>query len=122
MTHLVELVDLRLDAIVGVLPHERVTPQPLRLDITFARPFDDAAAGDDLRFTTNYAAVIALAEDIVMTGEFLLLETLVVRVADAILSFDDAISTVTVRVAKLEPPVPQRIGTVGVSTTRQRPG
>ena len=120
MTDLVELVDLRLDAIVGVLPHERVAPQPLRLDIVFARQFDEAAARDDLRFTTNYAAVIALAEDIVMTGAFLLLETLVVRVADAILSFDVAISSVTVRVAKLEPPVPQHIATVGVSTTRHR--
>jgi len=120
VTDLVELVDLRLDAIVGVLPHERVTPQPLRLDITFARPFADAAASDDLRYTTNYAAVIALAEDIVSAGEFLLLETLVVRVAEAILSFDEAIESVTVRVAKLAPPVPQRIATVGVSTTRSR--
>ncbi len=120
MNDVVELVDLRLDAIVGVLPHERVTPQPLRLDITFTRPFTLAAASDDLRWTTNYAAVIALAEDIVMAGQFLLLETLVVRVADAVLAFDEAVTSVMVRVAKLEPPVTQRIGTVGVATTRYR--
>ncbi len=120
MNDVVELVDLRLDAIVGVLPHERVTPQPLRLDITFTRSFTLAAASDDLRWTTNYAAVIALAEDIVMAGQFLLLETLVVRVADAVLAFDEAVTSVMVRVAKLEPPVTQRIGTVGVATTRYR--
>ena len=116
----VELVGLRVTAIVGVLPHERVTPQPLRLDINFVRRIDQAAASDDLRFTTNYAEVLALTEQVVINGEFLLLETLVTRVADAILSFDEAIESVTVRVAKLSPPVPQDIETVGVSTVRVR--
>jgi dihydroneopterin aldolase len=59
-------------------------------------------------------------EDVVTNGQFILLETLVRRCADAILAYDEAITEVSVRVAKLVPPVPQRVATVGVRTTRTR--
>jgi dihydroneopterin aldolase len=120
MPDVVVLEDLRLDVIVGVLDHERTTPQPITISLEFERPFDAAAATDDLSLTTNYAAVLDVVEGIAIDGAFLLLETLVVRVARAVLDFDEAISAVTVSAKKLVPPVPQTIATVGVRTTVTR--
>jgi dihydroneopterin aldolase len=120
MPDVVVLEDLRLDVIVGVLDHERTTPQPITISLEFERPFDAAAATDDLSLTTNYAAVLDVVEHIAIDGAFLLLETLVVRVARAVLDFDAAITAVTVSAKKLVPPVPQTIATVGVRTTVTR--
>jgi dihydroneopterin aldolase len=116
----IELRDLRFDAIVGLLDFERVTPQPVSLDIDLVRPFAEAAATDDVAHTTNYALVITLAQRVVIEGRFLLLETLVARVAESILAFDGAIASVTVAVKKLRPPVEEVITSVGVRTTLSR--
>jgi len=116
----IELRDLRIVAIVGALAHERVEPQPIALDIDIERDFTACAVNDDLSQTTNYAAVLDLVEQVVITGQFILLETLVRRVGAAILAFDEAIASVTVAVRKLEPPVAQDIATVGARTTLTR--
>jgi len=116
----IELRDLRIVAIVGALAHERVEPQPIALDIDIERDFTACAVNDDLSQTTNYAAVLDLVEHVVITGQFILLETLVRRVGAAILAFDEAIASATVAVRKLEPPVAQDIATVGARTTLTR--
>jgi len=120
MTDVILLDDLRLEAIVGVLDHERVTPQPLNVSLRIERDFATAAVHDDLRDTTNYADVLTLVEQVIQDGKFLLLETLVVRVGEAVLAFDEAIEGVEVTAKKLRPPVPQSISTVGVGTTVRR--
>jgi len=116
----IELRDLRIVAIVGALAHERDEPQPIALDIDIERDFTACAVNDDLSQTTNYAAVLDLVEQVVITGQFILLETLVRRVGAAILAFDEAIASATVAVRKLEPPVAQDIATVGARTTLTR--
>ena len=120
MRDVIELRDLRIVAIVGALTHERVEPQPIALDIDIERDFTACAVNDDLSQTTNYAAVLDLIEHVVITGQFILLETLVRRVGAAILAFDEAIASATVAVRKLEPPVAQDIATVGARTTLTR--
>lgn len=120
MSDVIELRGLRVSAIVGVLPEEREREQPLLVDIDFERPFRDAAIGDDMAATTNYADVLSLAHHIIVEGHFLLLETLVHRVAAAVLGFDRAIESVHVRAHKLRPPVPLDVATVGVSCTLRR--
>lgn len=120
MFDVIELRDLRCEAIVGVLPHERHEVQPLSFDIDVARPFGLAAANDDLSHTTNYAVVLTRTCEVAVAGQFLLLETLVRRVAEAILELDQEISSVTVVVRKLRPPVPERVATVGVRCTLDR--
>jgi len=120
MTDVILLDDLRLEAIVGVLDHERVTPQPISVSLEIVRPFFVAAMDDDLNETTNYADILILVERVIHEGQFLLLETLVVRVGEAVLAADVAISAVTVTAKKLAPPVPQSIATVGVRTTSRR--
>ncbi len=120
MTDRIELLDLRVDAVVGALPFERERPQSLSLDLVVERSFAEAASRDDLTLTTNYAALLALAQAVVVDGQFVLLETLVYRVAEALLASDPAIEAATVTVRKLLPPVAQQVASVGASTTQRR--
>lgn len=120
MIDVIELRDLRCEVIVGLLDFERVTPQPIAMDIDMRRSFERAAQSDDVTHTTNYALVTALAVKIASEGEFLLLETLATRVAQAILDFDGEVDAATVAVRKLQPPVPEEIASVGVRTTITR--
>ncbi len=120
MKDVIELRELRVDAIVGVLERERRRAQPLAFDIDLHRPFAAAAKSDDLAKTTNYAAVLKLTTKVAVEGKFLLLETLATRVAKKILEFDPAIKSVSVGVRKLQPPVEEDVATVGVRTTLSR--
>ena len=120
MSDVIELRGLRVSAIVGVLPEEREREQPLLVDLDVERPFRDAAARDDLTATTNYADVLSLAQRVIVEGRFSLLETLVHRVAAAVLDVDPAIESVRVRAHKLRPPVPLDVATVGVSCILRR--
>ena len=120
MSDVIELRELRVDAIVGVLAAERRRVQPLAFDIDLHRSFTKAAKSDDLAKTTNYAAILTLTTKVALEGKFLLLETLATRVAQAILAFDPAIKSVSVSVRKLQPPVPEDVASVGVRTTLSR--
>ncbi|MGB8179051.1 MAG: dihydroneopterin aldolase [Acidimicrobiales bacterium] len=121
MSDVIELRELRVQAVVGVLEEERDRAQPLALDIDVARPFEGASLHDDLAETTNYADVLQIATTVATEGAFLLLETLAYRVAREILSYDEGIASVTVAVRKLRPPVAEDVATVGVRCTVTRP-
>jgi dihydroneopterin aldolase len=116
----IQLRGLRVDAICGVLPHERTTPQPLELDLDVVADLTPASRSDDLVDTIDYGAVTAAAARIAETLAPQLLEHLAGCVADAVLALDDRITSVTVSVRKLEPPVPERLATSGVRLTRTR--
>ncbi|MBW4029204.1 MAG: dihydroneopterin aldolase [Acidobacteria bacterium] len=120
MSDRIELHGLRVRAVVGVLDEERAREQPLSIDVDIERPFRAAAKDDDLAATTNYAAILDLVERLVVAGRFLLLETLVSRVAHAVLDADGAIDAVHVRARKVRPPVPQDVDSVAVSCTLRR--
>ena len=120
MSDVIELRELRVNAVVGILPEERTRVQPLVFDIDIERSFKKAAKNDDINETTNYALMVTLAERIAVDGKFFLLETLCERVASEILNFDTAITSVTVMVKKVVPPVPEDIASVGVRCTRKR--
>ncbi|HEY5266383.1 MAG TPA: dihydroneopterin aldolase [Acidimicrobiales bacterium] len=120
MSDVIELRELRCSAVIGVLSEERERPQPLAFDIDIVRPFEEAAMSDDITETTNYAEILTLASKVASEGAFLLLETMAYRVAREILAFDTAISSVSVAVRKLRPPVPEDVATVGVRCSVQR--
>lgn len=120
MNDVIELRELRVSAVVGVLSEERDRAQPLAFDIDVARPFEEASINDDLTETTNYADVLQIATKVASEGAFLLLETLAYRVAREILAYDEWISSVTVAVRKLHPPVAEDVATVGVRCTVAR--
>jgi dihydroneopterin aldolase len=114
----IEVRDLRTTVIIGVLDHERVTPQPIAIDLDLVR--EVAVERDDVRDTTNYAEVVDLALAVVRDGAFQLLETAAARVAHRILASDDQLQVVTAVVRKLAPPIPHEVHSVGVRATATR--
>lgn len=116
----IELRGLRVDAICGVLPHERTNPQPLELDLDVIVDLSAAGSSDALVDTIDYGAVTAVAAEVTEKLAPQLLEHLAAEIADAVLAIDDRIDGVVVAVRKLEPPVPERLATSGVRVERRR--
>ena len=78
---LIELRGLRLAGIVGVLAHEQAQPQPLELDLDIHLDLAAAGASDDLGDTVDYGALCAVAEQVVSTTRYALLEALAEHLA-----------------------------------------
>lgn len=120
MSDVIEIRGLRISAVVGVLAEERTRAQPLLIDLDLVRSFAAAAQTDDLRATTNYAAILDEVVEIVMTTQYLLLETLAHHIARTLLEEHEAVDSVMVRVHKTRPPVAHDVATVGVHCVVQR--
>lgn len=116
----VELRGLRLVGIVGVLPEERVRPQPLELDVDIETDLSSAGNSDDLAATVDYGAACDRVAATVAALQPLLLERLATQVVLALLELDDSIDAVTVSVRKLRPPVPHALMSGGVRIRRTR--
>ena len=120
MSDRIEIRDLFLEAQVGVLAEEKIGTQPVSVDLDLHRPLLRAAREDDLGATSNYAVVLDAVTDLVDSHRFELIETLARRIGEAALAADGEITSVTVVVRKLQPPVPQRVESVGVRLTVER--
>jgi len=118
---LIQLADLRVVGIVGVLPEERVRAQPLRIDLDLHVDLSSAGVSDALGDTVDYGAVCDAVVHTVQVARPELLERLAAQLADAVFDVDARIGTVTVSVAKLRPPVPHDLASSGVRITRRRP-
>lgn len=113
----IELSGLRCIGVVGVLPEERVRPQPIEIDIEVAADLAPAGNSDALEDTLDYALIAAVAERQVRTGGFTLLEALAEAIC-AELTTDPRVRRVTVAVRKVRPPVPYDLASCGVRLTR----
>jgi 7,8-dihydroneopterin aldolase/epimerase/oxygenase len=117
----VELRGLQVDALVGVLPHELDTPQPIEADIDVHVDIGAAAVSDELADAVDYGAVCDAAVAVLTAGHVGLLERLAHLIAEAVLAVDDRITAAEVVVRKLQPPVPHRLSTSGVRVRVTRP-
>ena len=111
--------DLRVLAVIGTLPHERESAQPLRLDLTIGLDLADASLSDDLDDTVNYGLVVERIIDLIGDSKHLLLERLAGDIADVVLGFD-RVDQVELTVTKLRPPLPSNLSSVGVRVMRTR--
>lgn len=111
---------LRVMALCGALPEERVRAQPFELDIEISADLAPSGQSDNLSDTIDYGAVCAAVAAAVEGGQFNLLEAMAQRVAEVCLGADPRAQRVTVEVRKLRPPVPQHLSTSGVRITRHR--
>lgn len=102
----------------GALPEEQGRAQPFELDVDIT--VDLAAAGrtDALVDTVHYGDVSVSIARVVTGEQHRLLERLATRVADDVLAVDERITSVTVTVRKLRPPLPVDLGSAGVTITR----
>ena len=106
---------LRLDAEVGVYPHERGRLQPLVVDVEL----DIAAAGfERLSDTLDYSTVAAAARDLAASGHIELVEVFAERLAERCFS-DPRVTRARVRVEKPQALAPEAAG-AGVEITAVR--
>lgn len=101
----------------GVLPEEQDRAQPFEIDLDLAIDLSAAGAGDDLTDTVDYGTVAEAVASIVATESYALLERLAQRIAEACRA-DARVTSVTVTVKKLRPPVPLALDHVAVRVTR----
>lgn len=114
MTHTIEVRDLRVVAVLGVLDHERAEPQPLRLDLDVELDVPAAAASDDVEQTVDYALLCTAATTVLTQRRSRLMESACDAVGSALLDADPRVAAVSVTVTKLRPPVALDVATVGV--------
>lgn len=111
--------DLRVMCVIGALPHERETAQPLRVDLAVGVDLSDAGRTDELDDTVHYGLVAERVTEMAEASKFILLERFAAEVADVVLAFD-RVERVEVTVTKLRPPVPTPLATTGVRIVRTR--
>lgn len=90
--------DLTFNAILGILPQERITPQPVVINLALHTDISAAAKSTNIDDTLNYAAVAEAVQAMTVAGEYLLIETLVEDLAT--LCLNAGAEAVTVRVEK----------------------
>jgi 7,8-dihydroneopterin aldolase/epimerase/oxygenase len=90
---------LRVDASIGVHPHEHETTQPIFIDVQLALGDTPPPVEDRLGETIDYEAVAEQAKRLARQGHVQLVETLAEKLADWCLQ-DARVRAVTVRIEK----------------------
>jgi 7,8-dihydroneopterin aldolase/epimerase/oxygenase len=116
----IEVRDLRVTGVHGVLPEERDRAQPFAVDLVAWVDLEAAQQSDELADTVDYGALAQTAADVVAGRSYRLLEALAGRLATALLIVDPRIEAVEVTVRKLHPPLPLDVGSTGVRVRRSR--
>ncbi len=120
MSDRIELRAMRFEGRHGVLPEEQDRAQPFEVDVVLELGLVAAGRRDDLARTVDYGAVFEIARAIVEGPRVALLETLAERIAAAVLAAHLSVVAVTVRVRKMEPPLPGTLAWAGVEIRRAR--
>ena len=100
----ITLDSLRFYAYHGAEPQETIVGAWYTVDITIVADVTDAILNDDLSGTINYAKVADITKQ-QMAIRSALLEHVAGRIANALLAAFPAISSLTVKVCKENPPV-----------------
>ena len=108
---------LKVDAVIGVYDWEKQVHQPLIFDLEMSWDIRMAAATDDLVHALNYQAVTEFIEDFVRGQHFQLLESLIERLAEALLN-EFAMPWLSIQVEK--PAVVPQARAVGLYIERGR--
>ena len=117
------LLGMRFEATHGVLPSEKIDPQPFEVDLVLHADLRDAGRTDALDATVDYRGLHELVDSIVMGPTFDLIEGLAGAIAGAVLTATDPrlVGAVEVRVRKPEAPLPGELDTVEAALVRRRP-
>jgi 7,8-dihydroneopterin aldolase/epimerase/oxygenase len=120
VTDRIEIHDLRVTGVHGMLPEERDRAQPFSVDIVAWVDMEAAQQSDDLADTVDYGELARVAADVVSGRSYRLLEALTGRMASALLIVDPRLEAVEVTVRKLRPPLALDVGSTGVRVRRAR--
>lgn len=116
------IIGMRFEGRHGVLPDEKVTPQPFEVDLVLLADLGRPSTSDDLGDTIDYAAIFDIVRGIVVGPSRNLIEALAGAVARAVLEATDPaiVGGVDVRVRKPRAPIDGDFETVEAALTRRR--
>jgi len=111
--------NLEVEAVLGILPHERTTAQRVVFDIQFFVDIRAAVASENIESTVSYAEVAEAVSDLAVSGRYQLVETLAEHCAEHILK---SFGVPWVRLKVTKPDAVAKARGVGVLIERgQRP-
>lgn len=120
MADRIQLTGLKVYAHHGVIEHETKHGQAFTIDITCWLDFADAAAGDDLTKTINYAELAQLAFDIAGGTPRQLIETVATEIAETAIARYGQLHSIEVTLHKPHAPIPLVFDDVAVVARRSR--
>ena len=94
MSDIVFIEQLEVQAILGILPEERTTPQRVVIDLQLETDSRPAAQSKNIDDTLDYAALAEQVRALTVAGEYLLIETLINDIADLCLRSPLALSLI----------------------------
>lgn len=100
----IHITDLHIHARHGVLPQEQLTGNDYTVDIKIGFDISRAAQTDDVADTLNYAEVYNIIKE-EMNVPSKLIEHVAGRIADKLTARYAKISTIVLRITKLNPPM-----------------
>lgn len=110
--------NLEMDAIIGVLAHERVQPQPVQLDLSLYFDVKTAGTNDALPDTIDYADICEKLTAFISQSKFNLIE----KLADSICEWlFHHYPMQKIRLTLRKPEAIAQAKSVGVMIERQRP-
>ena len=101
----------------GVFEEENRLGQKFEVDLELHINLERTGKSDSLEDTVNYALVYNIVKDLVTGTKKKLLESLAQSIADKLLNIYP-LREITVRVRKLQPPIPGHLRSVSVEITR----
>jgi dihydroneopterin aldolase len=111
------ITGLRELGVHGVLPEEKLRPQPFEVDVELEVDLTAAGESDDLDDTVDYGAVCEAISRVVSSERYELIERLATRIAE-VCAVDTRVVGTKVTVRKLHPPVRAMVDHVAVSVER----
>lgn len=119
MADCIYLTGLRAFGYSGYLEAEQTLGQWFQVDLTLWVDLSKAAESDRLEDTYDYSSDVAAVLSLIRTERFRLIERLAGAIAQIMLS-SGQVEQVTVRLTKVNPPIPDFTGRVAVEITRAR--
>jgi len=113
----IELRGLRVLGTHGVLPEEQSRAQPFEVDLDLEADLRLPGRSDLLADTVDYGALAEQVAAVVGGERHALLERLAAHIAETVLD-DRRVTSVTVTLRKLRPPVPVDLASAGVRVVR----
>jgi dihydroneopterin aldolase len=113
----IELRGLRVVGTHGVLAEEHDRAQPFEVDLDLEADLRKAGLSDALSDTIDYGTLASAVAGVISGERHALLERLAERIAETALG-DERVTSVTVTVRKLRPPVPHDMASAGVRVVR----
>lgn len=111
--------DIQLHAYHGVMPQEQLTGNDYLVSVSAQYPIDKAIITDDVQHTLNYAMVYDIVKE-EMGISSKLVEHVAGRIAQHLMKQFADISTVRVRITKLNPPMGAQCAGAGVEVEMTR--